>query len=34
MSGTYKTVNVAASDPVSLDAINLPPFGVYIGQVQ
>ncbi len=23
-----------ASDPSSLDAVNLPPFGVYIGQVQ
>jgi alpha-glucosidase len=23
-----------ASDPASLDAVNLPPFGVYIGQVQ
>jgi alpha-glucosidase len=22
------------SDPASLDAVNLPPFGVYIGQVQ
>ena len=23
-----------SSDPASLDAVNLPPFGVYIGQVQ
>ncbi|MGA9718712.1 MAG: alpha-glucosidase [Acidobacteriaceae bacterium] len=26
--------NPGASDPSSLDAVNLPPFGVYIGQVQ
>jgi alpha-glucosidase len=23
-----------SSDPASLDQVNLPPFGVYIGQVQ
>jgi alpha-glucosidase len=23
-----------SSDPASLDAVSLPPFGVYIGQVQ